>query len=518
MVFDGRKPTGGDLDLGLSHRGKILILSTDGNSNNPNDSRHGGYFYFKFDHGVRMESIILIDNEYGVTITLKDKNNKVLKSIHKSGRGDKSEEYVNLGGVTNVYKMHVTLKTSGAIDNIVYSIPCGLTKVKNEVHSMTQKSSDARKTMSAQEKSGEKKYSDSTRQVKDWKKKRVKKTVDELQEEYNGIAKVCKNKRRRRLVFEVEERKEDIELYRELYTDRRSLGSKSIAQLVQSRKITCSTADKLYAELSSSTLSTLTDELIAGESNVNDTYKSTLSQVLSAYFKKEKEVNKLLKQLPNLEKTYPGTTGIKQTFDSLENELKGELNKLKRARKLVQKLLQILGNIVFRNFCLDFVGASGYIVTQADMNTFRKETTSVLELAAANQGFDFDVISVNLLKQELVDTRRGRSLQEGGENDTADTSRILGTKREEIRLRVATIVGLICNCEEEDPVSDIWDSLFGGNRALLGGNNTQRELQADFFGRDIVNEFVKLLTELLTKSAFTNLVAVELVPCNGFAD
>lgn len=44
-------------------QGKVLIISTDGNSADPNDHRFGGYIQFNFQEPVELKDIGLLDNE-----------------------------------------------------------------------------------------------------------------------------------------------------------------------------------------------------------------------------------------------------------------------------------------------------------------------------------------------------------------------------------------------------------------------------------------------------------------------
>jgi hypothetical protein len=93
MIFDSSNPSGGDVDLGTPNadfggpgigragqqgrrdennipRGKLLIISQDDDSSNPNDNRRGGIMQFDFTPDVLAKTIGLLDNEEGVTIAL----------------------------------------------------------------------------------------------------------------------------------------------------------------------------------------------------------------------------------------------------------------------------------------------------------------------------------------------------------------------------------------------------------------------------------------------------------------
>lgn len=86
MVFDTTSPSGQDYDLGSPHQvfggpgvgkggndkslfpndvpqGNVLILSTDGDSSDPDDHGFGGFFMFSFDPPLDIAAIGVLDNE-----------------------------------------------------------------------------------------------------------------------------------------------------------------------------------------------------------------------------------------------------------------------------------------------------------------------------------------------------------------------------------------------------------------------------------------------------------------------
>eukprot|EP00549_Striatella_unipunctata_P024681 CAMPEP_0118699950 /NCGR_PEP_ID=MMETSP0800-20121206/16247_1 /TAXON_ID=210618 ORGANISM="Striatella unipunctata, Strain CCMP2910" /NCGR_SAMPLE_ID=MMETSP0800 /ASSEMBLY_ACC=CAM_ASM_000638 /LENGTH=128 /DNA_ID=CAMNT_0006600351 /DNA_START=331 /DNA_END=717 /DNA_ORIENTATION=- len=126
MIFDSNHPTGGDSDLKFSNRGKILILSEDGDRRDPDDSAKGGSLFFHFDRPVRVESFILLDverHEIG-QITLFNAHDDIIFDSKIHGHGDNTQKVIHTGPTNNVKSMVVRLAGSGAIDDIRYTITC----------------------------------------------------------------------------------------------------------------------------------------------------------------------------------------------------------------------------------------------------------------------------------------------------------------------------------------------------------------------------------------------------------
>ena len=130
MIFDSNDPTGGDSDLGVN-QGNILIVSEDGDGNDPDDlADPRGYLFFDFrgyntqntssDGVVTVNSIDLIhmDSNSSAKIVLKDTNNNQIGSdidIPATSNGGVVTMNLNIEGVA---KMYVFLGGSGAVDNL----------------------------------------------------------------------------------------------------------------------------------------------------------------------------------------------------------------------------------------------------------------------------------------------------------------------------------------------------------------------------------------------------------------
>ncbi|MEM8989729.1 MAG: pilus assembly protein TadG-related protein, partial [Pseudomonadota bacterium] len=72
MVFDTVDISGQDSDLRSTDRGNILIMSEDGDSNDPDDEKYGGWFLIHFDEPTTVNSMIVFDTEQGGVIRAYD--------------------------------------------------------------------------------------------------------------------------------------------------------------------------------------------------------------------------------------------------------------------------------------------------------------------------------------------------------------------------------------------------------------------------------------------------------------
>ena len=123
MIFDSAAPTGGDWDLATSNLGKVLILSEDRDSNDPDDNAGGGTFVFSFDRPADLSSITFLDTEEPVPVLrFFDANGALITTINGPSTPDGGQAVANFD-VTGVSRLEVQLKGSGAIDNLKYSFP-----------------------------------------------------------------------------------------------------------------------------------------------------------------------------------------------------------------------------------------------------------------------------------------------------------------------------------------------------------------------------------------------------------
>jgi hypothetical protein len=119
MVFDSANPTGGDEDLASEDLGKILILSEDKDTTDPDDNALGGYIRFTFDPPIsKVISIDLKDfDSRGSSITGKYAGGSDFPEIAIPKRADGSEQTVMIEE-SNVSRLKINLAESGGIDNL----------------------------------------------------------------------------------------------------------------------------------------------------------------------------------------------------------------------------------------------------------------------------------------------------------------------------------------------------------------------------------------------------------------
>lgn len=149
MIFDTDNYTGGDSDLdapfntstpgGLDgyEPGKVLIISEDGDANDPDDEARGGSLRFNFSEVVEFLDIDIFDVDYGETVSLSLYNGaSLVYSVSIPGNpyiGDGrylsfAETFLYyegmsladyLGGPALITRLKVRFSASGAIDNLL---------------------------------------------------------------------------------------------------------------------------------------------------------------------------------------------------------------------------------------------------------------------------------------------------------------------------------------------------------------------------------------------------------------
>lgn len=119
MIFDTSNPTGGDSDLATNNLGKVLIISEDGDSNDPDDNGSGGTFTFDFDGAVTVNSLTFLDNEEGSIVKFYDTDGNLMETVNVPGGSNNGQQNVSFD-VEHVGSMEVTLCGSAAIDNLSF--------------------------------------------------------------------------------------------------------------------------------------------------------------------------------------------------------------------------------------------------------------------------------------------------------------------------------------------------------------------------------------------------------------
>ncbi|MEP4198188.1 MAG: tandem-95 repeat protein [Aliishimia sp.] len=119
MIFDTNNPTGGDYDLATNNLDNVLIISEDGDSNDPDDNARGGVLDFVFDEATSVKSLTFLDIEERAAVCFYDENNVLISVVHVSATGNNGQVVQNFD-VEGAFRMVVTLNGSGAVDNLVF--------------------------------------------------------------------------------------------------------------------------------------------------------------------------------------------------------------------------------------------------------------------------------------------------------------------------------------------------------------------------------------------------------------
>ncbi|MGB0757082.1 MAG: SdrD B-like domain-containing protein [Patescibacteria group bacterium] len=148
MVFDTLDPTGGDNDLttkdgdrygpgNTQERGNALIISEDGDTNDPDDEKDGGVITITLTEPLTMKSMGFLDiEESGGSVKVYDDSDSLLKTSSILDKGDNSYQSVSIN-TENVSKVVISLVGSGAIPEIKFCVPeepeyCELTVTKSD--------------------------------------------------------------------------------------------------------------------------------------------------------------------------------------------------------------------------------------------------------------------------------------------------------------------------------------------------------------------------------------------------
>lgn len=145
MIFDTANPTGDDDDLGAPNAdfggpghgsggaagkegenseplGKVMIISGNGSTDNPDDKWNGGWFYFDFEYDATVGAINFLDvdgNWNAPSVHLYDRDGtKIFEQVTR-GLGDNSFQTMEINQ-TSVARMVVEYPGSGAIDAIFF--------------------------------------------------------------------------------------------------------------------------------------------------------------------------------------------------------------------------------------------------------------------------------------------------------------------------------------------------------------------------------------------------------------
>ena len=123
MLFDTNKITGEDFDLSATDLGKVLIISEDGDSNDPDDNAKGGTISIKFNELAKITGIGLLDiDEEGSSVDFFDDNSNLIDTVTIANLGDNSFQYLT-PNATDVARIDINLSGSGALAELDFFLP-----------------------------------------------------------------------------------------------------------------------------------------------------------------------------------------------------------------------------------------------------------------------------------------------------------------------------------------------------------------------------------------------------------
>lgn len=137
MLFDTNNITGEDFDLAATDLGNVLIISEDGDSNDPDDKATGGTISIEFAQLAEVTSIGLLDiDEEGSFLDFFDQDAQLIKTVAISHLDDNSFQELNLN-ITDVARMDINLAASGAVTGLSFMMSCYDANNSNEFRTIT---------------------------------------------------------------------------------------------------------------------------------------------------------------------------------------------------------------------------------------------------------------------------------------------------------------------------------------------------------------------------------------------
>jgi Ca2+-binding RTX toxin-like protein len=122
MTFDSANPTGDDTDLASDTLEGLLIVSTDGDTSDPDDHDGGGSIFFDFETPSWIKFITLKDFEEdggGSALIFYDADGGIIDDLPVFPVEDGGEQTISIA-VPGVSRLEVRLEGSGAVDNLVF--------------------------------------------------------------------------------------------------------------------------------------------------------------------------------------------------------------------------------------------------------------------------------------------------------------------------------------------------------------------------------------------------------------
>ncbi|MEL6494320.1 MAG: SGNH/GDSL hydrolase family protein [Cyanobacteria bacterium J06623_7] len=122
MLFDTDNVTGEDFDLAATDLGHVLIISEDGDTEDPDDNAAGGVIRLQFEETVTVEGLDLLDiDEPGSSLTFYDEDSNLIETVAIADTGDNSTQTLefDLRGVSSI---ELNLAGSGALTGVDFTV------------------------------------------------------------------------------------------------------------------------------------------------------------------------------------------------------------------------------------------------------------------------------------------------------------------------------------------------------------------------------------------------------------
>lgn len=123
MAFDTNNPTGDDADLASDTLDGVLIISKDGDSDEPDDTDTGGSIFFDFDTPSLIKSLTFKDIEEtggdGTRMFFYRADGTIIDEHFVQPTADGGERVIGLS-VDDVSRMEIRFQGAGAVDNLVF--------------------------------------------------------------------------------------------------------------------------------------------------------------------------------------------------------------------------------------------------------------------------------------------------------------------------------------------------------------------------------------------------------------
>jgi len=219
---------------------------------------------------------------------------------------------------------------------------------------------------------------------------------------------------------------------------------------------------------------------------VADELRHLTTELAGLYVVKSQHlIKELQKEIKRLDGESAKIKEFQQQTKYNARDFRNENKMIKEQKQAANKVLGELRHfktdlekIIFGTMCFDVIGATSKINTPKELEEFQELTRNAVEIACGELGIDADLMLMKIIKQQYIPSSSKRRTQEvgnsprdnlvekDGENES-NTHGLLRASEEHNRelnanrartftLRVGTLVGIFCRCEDESPMSDVW--------------------------------------------------------------